>query len=91
MITNLKYIYLQVGRIFVALITGGLQLLLDPRLELIGVTLEVLETSRVFQLLALRTGFLLEVLIAIQNLFNVRRMYYHTWYKLVDKLSCGVW
>lgn len=61
-------IYLQVGGIFVTLIAGGLQLLLNPGLELVGVALEVLEASGIFQLLTLGARLLLEVLIAVQHL-----------------------
>lgn len=60
--------HLKVGGIFVALIAGSLQLLLDPGLELVGVTLEVLEPSGIFQLLALGARLLLEILIAVQHL-----------------------
>lgn len=37
--------YLQIGGIFVALIRGSLQLLIDPQLQFISIAFEVLETK----------------------------------------------
>lgn len=45
-----------------------MQLLVDPRLELVGVALEVLEAARVLELLPLGSGLLLEVVIPGQHL-----------------------
>ena len=43
---------LQVGWILVVLIAGGLQLLVDPGVELVGISTEVLVPTRVLELLS---------------------------------------
>lgn len=59
---------LKVGGIFVALVRGGLKLLVDPGLELVGIAPEVLEPPRLLQLLPLDLGGFLELDIATENL-----------------------
>jgi hypothetical protein len=53
-------VYLEVGGIPVALIGGGLELLVDPGLELVGVALEVHEAAGVLQAAAALLRRLLE-------------------------------
>lgn len=52
---------LQVCGVPVALVGGGLELLQDPGLELVGIAAEVLVAPGVLELLALGLGGLLEV------------------------------
>ena len=58
---------LKVGGVFVGLIRGSLQLFVDPRLQLVGISLEVLETARVLQLGALTLRAILESIVAAEN------------------------
>jgi len=59
---------LEVGGIFVVLVGRGLELLVDPGLELVGIASEVLEPPRLLQLLPLDLRGLLELDIATENL-----------------------
>ena len=61
---------LQVGGVFVALIGGRLQLLVDPSLQLVRIPAEVLEAPGILQLLSLDAGGLLEVQVAAEDLFT---------------------
>ena len=59
---------LQVCRIFVALVRCSLELFIDPGLELVGVSPEVLEPARFLQLLPLDLRGLLELDIPSEDL-----------------------
>ena len=59
---------LEVGRVFVALVGRGLELLVDPGLEFVGIATEVLEPARLLQLLPLDLRGFLELDIASENL-----------------------
>lgn len=59
---------LQIGGILVALVRRGLELFVDPGLEFVSVAPEVLKAARLFQLLPLDLGGLLELDIAAENL-----------------------
>lgn len=69
---------LQIGRVLVALVGGGLEFLQDPALQLVGIALEVLVSARVLQSFSAGVACFLEVPVAVENLLT----------SLLDVLRC---